>query len=99
MNANSYEAAGRFPLRIEFRPLLVQGVMGNGPNTIFIFLADNLNKQAATHTLWHELVHVLFMAAGKKTHDEVEIEEIAMRLAQVCPDILDRCGFGHRWPG
>lgn len=82
-----------YPLRIEVRPLLVPGMMGGGPRSIFIFLCKGLAREEAILTLWHEIVHVLLMAGGQpQPHDEAGVERLAAKLAAACPEVLALCG-------
>lgn len=87
-----------FPLRFEVRPLLTSGGMGNGPGRIFILVADDLTRAEAEITVWHEIVHVMKMAAGHVAHDEQEIDRIATKLAQVCPEVIELCGLEQQFP-
>ena len=86
-----------FPLRIEVRPLLSSGGMGYGPSSIFILLADDLNRDEATVTLWHEIVHILKKVGGHPVHDEGEVDAIAKKLALACPEILELCGVADKF--
>ena len=86
-----------FPMRIKVRPLLSSGGMGYGPGSIFILLADDLNRDEATVTLWHEIVHILKKVGGHAEHDEDEVDALAKKLAAVCPEILELCGVADRF--
>jgi hypothetical protein len=87
---------------IEVRPLLSCGGIGTGPNGPFIFLCDNLNREEATKTLWHEFRHL--MASNKPNggtdddHDEDKIDADAERLAKAFPEIIEWCGLENKYP-
>lgn len=90
-----------YPLRIIVRPLLVCANTGSGPNGIFIMLADDLPRDEAAVSLWHEFVHI-FKRIGDREHlntaeNEAEVEAIAKKLAACCPEILDLCGVGEKF--
>lgn len=87
-----------YPLRIEVRPLLTCGGTGYGPGTIFILLADDLDRAEATATLWHEIVHILKkVGGGTDNHDEAEVDAIAKKLAAACPEVLELCGVAAKF--
>lgn len=86
-----------YPIRIEVRPLLTCGGVGSGPGSVFVLLADDLTKDEATQTLWHEFVHIFKRIGGSTDHDEAEVEVIAKRLAAACPEILTLCGVADKF--
>lgn len=86
-----------FPMRIDVRPLLTCGGMGYGPSSIFILLADDLTRDEATVTLWHEIVHILKKVGGHAEHNEDEIDALAQKLATACPEVLELCGVADRF--
>ena len=86
-----------YPIRIEVRPLLSCGGTGHGPGSVFILLADDLNKTEATETLWHEFVHIFKKIGGNDNHDEVEVDALAKKLAVACPEILELCGVADKF--
>lgn len=86
-----------YPIRIEVRPLLTFGGTGHGPGSVFVLLADDLTKDEATQTLWHEFVHIFKRIGGATEQDEAEVEAIAKRLAVACPEILTLCGVADKF--
>lgn len=85
-----------FPLRFEVRPLLVPGMIARGPHSIAILLADNLTRDEAAVTIWHEVVHMLKMAGGDTDHDEAKVEAAAKKLAACCPEVVTFCGLDSK---
>lgn len=87
----------QFPLKIIFRPLLVQGMFAFQDNTtmftsqMVFLIASNSTPEEQTISLWHEALHMLLRAGGKMPpHDEVWVEERAKALALACPDLLEK---------
>jgi hypothetical protein len=84
----------RPPFRIVLQPLLVDGLLGSSPTgeDWALFIDNELDHHEQVVTLWHETLHLLLFAAGiPEPHDEAEIDAIAYRLAQACPEILHLC--------
>lgn len=83
----------KYPLQVVVGYLLLPGCMGRDKdgNAIMIWLAKGLERDEATVTLWHEILHVLHNAGGTD-HDEDAIEAMAQKLAQACPEVLKICG-------
>jgi hypothetical protein len=78
-------------LRLQFRPLLVSGMLAAAEDGAMVILVDDeqpRREQAAA--IWHELVHLLMVAAGVPAwlHDERRIDDMAKRLATAAPDIM-----------
>lgn len=90
MQANS---APSYPFRIEVVPLLSSGGFGYGPHSLFILLANDLNRQEAAVTLWHEVLHMLKRTSDSGPHDESEIEKLANKLGAACPEVITLCGL------
>ncbi len=92
----------KYPLSIQFRPLLVSGLTGgmhfDEQKNLFCHQLVVLvnNKQPADHqriALFHEMLHMILLAAGvERPHDEVWIEDAAKRMAESCPEILAKIG-------
>jgi len=89
------------PFKIIVRPLLTMGTLARDNDTgeIAILLCDQMNKQQATETLWHEVLHLLHSNINKSLkHNENKIEEMCVRLAKACPEILEFCGIKDKFP-
>lgn len=80
-------------LEIRIVPLLTCGGLASGPNGPVILIAEGLSRADAAETLWHEIIHLIKSANPKATHDEVEIELAATKLAETCPEVLGWCGW------
>lgn len=87
------------PLRIHVRPLLVEGCIAYTPAVVEILLDSEQTPTEAAHTLWHELVHLLLILGGRTDHDEEQVDKIAARLAQACPEVLTLCGLTNKFTG
>lgn len=88
----------KFPLRVEVRPLLSCGGCGFGDGSIFIMLADDLQRQDARVTAWHEVIHILKMAGGQMDgHNESQVDDMAVKLADACPEILEMLGVEDKF--
>lgn len=102
----STDLLGKYPLRIEVRPLLTFAVCGSSPSSIFIMLAEHQTRKEAEVSLWHEIVHVLLRAGGgtipetsaELTTLENTVEAIARKLAFACPEIVELCGVQAHFP-
>lgn len=74
---------------------------GGGPGTIFVMVADDLNREEAEITVWHEFVHIFRKAGGHPSvitdQSEAEVEAIAKKLAKCCPEILELCGIADKF--
>lgn len=100
------DGLGKYPLRIEVRPLLVSAMEGRGPGSIFIMVSEGQSRTEAEISLWHEIVHVLMHAGGapapktaaELTALEQQVEAIAQKLAAVCPEIVELCGVQTHFP-
>lgn len=92
----------KYPLQIIFRKLLLSGATGgirhDESKNLFIrqlviLVADNQPPENQRIALFHEMLHVMLLAAGiDGPHDEKWIEERAVAMAQACPDILEKMG-------
>jgi hypothetical protein len=87
----------QFPLKIIFRPLLVQAMFAFQDNTTLftsqmVFLINSKDSPEEQNvSLWHEALHMLLRAGGKMPpHDEKWVEARAKALAQACPDLLEK---------
>lgn len=69
---------------IKVRPLLVSGMLATDPHGPVILVDSEQPPAEAARALWHEVAHLIGIA------DEAEADELARRLAAVCPDVLDR---------
>ena len=45
------------------------------------------------------LVHLLLILGGRTDHDEEQVDKIAARLAQACPEVLTLCGLTNKFTG
>lgn len=95
--ATHCEEHAPFPVRIEFCPLLVDGMVATEKNSqrVFIMIDSEQDERNRLVTLWHETVHLLMFASGIPAveHNEELIESIAQKLANCCPEILRVCGL------
>jgi hypothetical protein len=77
-------------VRIEIRPLLVQGMLGTEETPYgrmpVILIAEGQSIEEQTVTFWHEMLHLALGLPGP--HDETWVETNAKALAAACPDIL-----------
>ena len=69
-------------LRIEFRPLLVQGQLATDDNGILLLIDSEQPDAEKIVTIWHETLHLLGLT------DEEQVESMANKLAAACPEIL-----------
>lgn len=71
-------------VRVLFRPLLVQGMVRRDfEYDSWMILVDNEQSEAQqTVTLYHEALHLLGLT------DEDQVEAMAKKLADACPEIL-----------
>lgn len=77
-------------LRVVFRPLLVQGVFATDAEGPILFIDCDQSEREQAVSVWHETLHLLLCASGyaKHEHDEEQIDAIAERLADACPEIV-----------
>jgi hypothetical protein len=69
--------------RILFRPLLTSGMIGkDNASNVYIIIDSEQSEVEQCIALWHETLHLL----GLK--DEDQVEALAKRLADACPEIL-----------
>lgn len=89
----------KFPVAIVIRPLLVSGMLADGGNGRVDILIDAEQPAAVQlQALMHETIHLLLMAAGRAKsieHDEVRIDEMAKRLADAAPDLVELLGISE----
>lgn len=86
------------PLRIKVRRLLTSGGLYTDEGCLVKPIVMLIDKEQSEHemtvSLWHETVHLLLAAAGKKApHDEQAVEAMAKKLSSACPEILSLCGL------
>lgn len=89
----------KYPLAIEFRPLLLSGLTGgirfDEQQNLFchqlvVMIASGQSEEEQRVALFHEMLHIMLLAAGVEApHPELWIEERAKAMAAACPDILD----------
>ena len=69
--------------RILFRPLLTSGMIGKGDaGNLYILIDSEQSEAEQCIAVWHETLHLLGL------RDEDQIEAMAQRLTQACPEIL-----------
>jgi len=89
----SGRAAG-FPLRVQRRPLLGQGMLATATGGRVLLLIDSeSDAKEQARSIYHELLHLLLLGVGKTQHDEEAIEAIAVKLADAAPEVLALCGW------
>lgn len=80
--------ARMIPFRIQLRPLLTKGMFAKDDQGFVILISSEQDRHEQVTTLWHEVLHMVLLAAGKQApHDEEWIERAAVQLARACPDI------------
>lgn len=67
---------------VSFRPLLVSGLIGDSDAGICILIDSEQPERQQVVALWHETLHMLGL------EDEEQVEAMAKRLAEACPEIL-----------
>jgi hypothetical protein len=77
-------------MRVLFRPLLVSGMLAYTDSRGEAIIIDSEQEPAEQIiALWHETLHLL----GLKNEDQVEA--MAQRLANACPEILAAVKEAH----
>lgn len=83
----------KHPLEITLRKLLTNGMLAKGEEAFHILVDIDQDPHQQRVTLWHEVIHLLWMAGGRensKQHEEV-VEKLAERWAIICPEITQLC--------
>lgn len=70
-------------LRVEFRPLLVNGMLATEPKGRVILIDSEQSQQEQAISLYHEMLHLI----GLK--DEEKVEDMAQQLAEAVPWIIE----------
>lgn len=81
----------KFPLTIQFGKLLISGMLRAGPCGVSILIDSEQSQNEMAISVWHEIIHLIEMGAGKdaKDCDEEMTEKLAVRLAEAFPEILE----------
>lgn len=66
-------------LRVEYRPLLVSGMLANSPDGPTILIDSESSEQEQQRALWHEIVHMVREAQGLP-QDEESVERDAQAI-------------------
>lgn len=75
--------------RIQFRPLLIHGCIASVAGATWVLIDSEQSEAEQVATLWHETLHLLGL------RDEDQVEAMAQRLAQACPEILELVKVAH----
>jgi len=73
-------------------------MVGTRPNGLFILLCEQLSREQAAISLWHEFRHIMESSKPNPNQDEDVIEADAKRLAAAFPEIIEWCGLGDKFP-
>lgn len=89
MSSESERVLERPPYRLMFRPLVVSGMLATDDSGWVILVDNEQSREEQTVALCHELVHTVLLASGQHAHDEALVDDLALRMARACPDLLD----------
>ncbi len=80
------------PLEVNIRKLLVSGMLcTTDDGRPVILISDDQSDEEKAISIWHEVVHLLRMA-GEGNQCEEEVEAAALKLAEVCPEVIKWVG-------